>query len=74
MATQNESILALLRVTETKWVPKWPIESLFDSIVAFPWKKGDGFCKQQEHRNQTGGLEMAVEQFIIPFNRALVYT
>ena len=33
MATQNESILALLRLTETKWVPKWPIESLFDSIV-----------------------------------------
>ena len=33
MATQNESILALLRLTETNWVPKWPIESLFDSIV-----------------------------------------
>ena len=33
MATQNESILALLRLTEIKWVPKWPIESLFDSIV-----------------------------------------
>ena len=33
MATQNESILARLRPTETKWVPKWPIESLFDSIV-----------------------------------------
>ena len=25
--------LAPLRPTETKWVPKWPIESLFDSIV-----------------------------------------
>ena len=33
MATQNESILALLRPTETKLVPKWPIESLFDSIL-----------------------------------------
>ena len=35
MATQNGSILALLRPTETKWVPKWPIEPLFDSIVKF---------------------------------------